>query len=317
MRRLLAAIVLPFLATVAHAQAWPSKPVRVVVPYSPGGGADAISRIYFGKVAADLGQSFNIENRGGGAGTIGPSIVAKSPADGYTILHDATAFSINPALLPKLPYDSAKEFIPVFLAGVVPNLLVVHPAVPVKNVADIIALGKATPSGLDWASSGNGSAQHLALDLFKRQAGIKLNHVPYKGGGPAIGDLAGGHIKFFFSNTASSTPHVKAGTIRAVAHTGTERLATFPDLPAVAETLPGFEAFEWNGVLLPAGTPREIVDKLSAALNAAQKDEGVRAKLAALSVQSKPNTPEDFAKFVQDQTAKWGRIIREGNIKVE
>lgn len=317
MRRLLVAFVLLFLAAGAHAQAWPSKPVRVVVPYSPGGGADAISRIYFGKVAADLGQAFNIENRGGGAGTIGPAIVAKAPADGYTILHDATAFSINPALLPKLPYDSAKEFMPVFLAGVVPNLLVVHPAVPVKTVADIIALGKAAPSGLDWASSGNGSAQHLALELFQRQAGIKLNHVPYKGGGPAIGDLAGGHIKFFFSNTASSTPHVKAGTIRAIAHTGVERLATFPDLPAVAATLPGFEAFEWNGVFLPASTPKEIVDKLSAALNAAQKDEGVRAKLAALSVQSKPNTSEDFARFVQEQTAKWGRIIREGNIKVE
>lgn len=311
-------LLLAVVPRMALAQAaWPSKPVRVVVPYSPGGGADAISRIYFGKLAADLGHPFAIDNRGGGAGTIGPSIVAKSAPDGYTILHDATAFSINPSLLPKLPYDSGKEFIPVFLAGVVPNLLVVNPAVPAKNVAEIIALAKATPNGLDWASSGNGSAQHLALEMFKRQAGIRLNHVPYKGGGPAIADLAGGHIRFFFSNAASSTPHVRAGTIRAVAHTGADRLAAFPDLAPVAETLPGFEAYEWNGVFLPAGTPREIVERLSAALNAAQRDAGVQHKLATLSVQSRQNTPAEFAQFVQAQTAQWTRVVREGNIRVE
>lgn len=301
---------------VAAQAAWPGKPVRVVVPYAPGGGADTLSRLLFAKVQEELGQPFVIDNRGGGGGTIGANLAAKAPADGYTILHDATAFSVNPTLLPSLPYDTRKDFVPVFLAGIVPNLLVVHPAVEQKTVAEIIALAKAT-NGLDWASSGNGTVQHLSLELFRAQAGIKLNHVPYKGGAPALTDLMGGHVKFFFSNAAASTPHVKTGKIKAIAHTGTGRLAALPDLPPVADTLPGFAAYEWNGVFAPAGTPTAIVDRLNAALNTAIKVQAVVERMAQLSIEAKPNTPAEFGAFIAAEIEKWGKVVRDGNIKSE
>jgi tripartite-type tricarboxylate transporter receptor subunit TctC len=295
---------------------WPNKPVKVVVPYPPGGGADTLSRLLFAKVQDDLGQPFVIENRGGGGGTIGAAVVAKAAPDGYTVLHDATAFSVNPALLPSLPYDSAKEFVPVFLAGRVPNLLVAHPSVEAKTVADVIAQAKAA-NGLDWASSGNGSVQHLALELFRARAAVQLNHIPFKGGGPALNDIMGGHVKYMFSNAAASTPHVKAGKLKAIAHTGTGRLSALPDVPPVADVLAGFEAYEWNGVFLPTGTPEPIVMRLNAALNASIAAPAVAERLAQLSIQSAPNTPADFSSFVMAETAKWTKVVRDGNIKPE
>ena len=301
----------------AAAQTWPAKPVRVVVPYSAGGGADTVSRILFAKVAEDLGQAFVIENRAGGAGIIGPAFVAKAPADGYTILYHATAHSINPALVANLPYDTQNDFVPVFLAAQVPNLLVVYPPVPAKTVSDVIALAKSSPGGLDWASSGNGSVQHLALELFRAMTGVKLNHVPYKGGAPALNDMVGGHIKFFFSNASSSTPFVKSGQVRALAHTGRGRLAAFPELPPVSDSVPGFEAYEWNGVFVPAGTPAPVVSRLNAALNDALREPKIAERLAALSVQAKPNSPAEFAAFFKSELDKWGRVIREANIQLD
>jgi tripartite-type tricarboxylate transporter receptor subunit TctC len=300
----------------AAAQTWPSRPVRVVVPYSAGGGADTVSRILFAKLSEDLGQPFVIENRAGGGGAIGSAVVAKAPADGYTVLFHATAQSINPALVPNLPYDTQKDFIPVFLAAQVPNLLVVYPPVQAKTVADVIAMAKAAP-GLDFASAGNGSVQHLALELFRVMTGARINHVPYKGGGPALNDMIGGHIRFFFSNASSSTPFVKSGQIRAIAHTGRGRLASFPDLPPVSDTVPGFEAYEWNGVFLPAGTPPEVVNRLNAALNASLRSPKIMERLASLSVEARENSPADFAAFFQSELDKWGRVIREANIKLE
>jgi tripartite-type tricarboxylate transporter receptor subunit TctC len=308
--------VIAALCAAAAAQGYPARPVRVVVPYSAGGGADTVSRILFAKVGEDLGQQFVIENRGGGGGTIGPAIVAKAPADGYTILYHGTAHSINPALVPNLPYDTQKDFIPVFLAAQVPNLLVVYPQVPEKTVADVIAAAKSGP-GLDFASSGNGSVQHLALELFRVTTGGGISHVPYKGGGPALNDLMGGHIKYFFSNASSSTPFVKSGQIRAIAHTGRGRLASFPDLPAVSETVPGFEAYEWNGVFVPAGTPADAVSRLNAALNAALRSPKIMERLASLSVEAQPNTPAEFGAFFHAEVEKWGRVIREAHIKLE
>jgi tripartite-type tricarboxylate transporter receptor subunit TctC len=295
---------------------WPNKAVKVVVPYAPGGGADTLSRLLFAKVQDDLAQPFLIDNRGGGGGTIGAGLVAKAAPDGYTVLHDATAFSVNPSLLPALPYDSAKDFVPVFLAGRVPNLLVAHPSVDAATVAAVIAAAKAA-NGLDWASSGNGSMQHLALELFRAQAGITLNHIPFKGGGPALNDIMGGHVKFMFSNAAASTSHVKGGKLKAIAHTGVGRLAALPDVPSVAETLPGFEAYEWNGVFLPAGTPTEIVTRLNGALNAAIGATAVVERMAQLSIQAAPNTPAQFGAFVVAETAKWTKVVRDGNIKPE
>jgi tripartite-type tricarboxylate transporter receptor subunit TctC len=304
------------ICAAASAQTWPAKPVRVVVPYSTGGGADTVSRILFAKVSEDLGQSFVIENRAGGGATIGPAIVAKAPADGYTLLYHGTAHSINPALVPNLPYDTQKDFIPVFLAAQVPNLLVVYPPVQAKTVADVIAMAKAAP-GLDFASAGNGSVQHLALELFRSMAGVTLNHVPYKGGGPALNDMIGGHIKFFFSNASASTPFVRSGQLRAIAHTGRGRLASFPDLPPVSDTVAGFEAYEWNGVFLPAGTAPEVVSRLNAALNASLRSPRIIERLASLSVEAHENSPAEFAAFFQSEIDKWGKVIREANIKLE
>lgn len=304
-------------AGVAYAQGYPNKSVRVVVPFAPGGGADTLARILFGELTADFGQQFIIDNRGGGSGTIGANLVAKATPDGYVLLHDATGFSINPALLPKLPYNPARDFLPVFLAGRVPNLLVVHPSVSAATVADIIELAKASREGLNWGSSGNGSVQHMALELFRISAGIRLNHIPYKSGAPALADLMGGHLKFYFSNAAASTNLVKAGTIRALAHTGRGRLAAFPALPPVADTLPGYEAYEWNGVFVPAGTPRAVIDRLNAGLNAVIRVPAVIDRLAALSVQTRANTPAEFGAFVAAETQKWDKVVRTANIKAE
>jgi tripartite-type tricarboxylate transporter receptor subunit TctC len=316
MLRFVIGCVLAALCGASAAQGWPAKPVRVVVPYSAGGGADTVSRILFAKVGEDLGQQFVIENRAGGGATIGPAIVAKAPADGYTVLYHGTAHSINPALVPNLPYDTQKDFIPVFLAAQVPNLLVVYPPVPEKTVAEVIAAAKSGP-GLDFASSGNGSVQHLALELFRVMTGGKISHVPYKGGGPALNDLMGGHIKYFFSNASSSTPFVKSGQIRAIAHTGRGRLASFPELPPVSDTVPGFEAYEWNGVFVPAGTPADVVNRLNAALNAALRSPKIMERLASLSVEAHPNTPVEFGAFFQSEVKKWTQVIRESNIKLE
>jgi tripartite-type tricarboxylate transporter receptor subunit TctC len=322
MRRLAATLAVAALSIMAGAGAraeapYPERPVRVIVPFPPGGGADTVSRILFAKLGETVGGQFIIDNRPGGSGTIGAGAVARAAPDGYTLMHDATGHSINPSLLKDLPYDTRKDFAPVFLAVLVPNLLVVNNQVPVRSVADVIALAKATPGGLDWASSGNGSAQHMALELFRQMAGIMLNHIPYRGGGPVLNDLIGGQIKFYFSNATASTPFVQAGTVKALAHTGRGRLASLPELPAMADTLPGYECFEWNGVFAPAATPRAIVERLNLGLNAAIRAPDVAKRLAELNAETRPNTPEEFGDFVAAEIDKWGRVVRAGNIKVE
>jgi tripartite-type tricarboxylate transporter receptor subunit TctC len=316
-RTLLAGMAVTPFAGRARAQAdWPSRPVRVMVPYPPAGGADTTARILYNKLGADLGQAFAVENRGGAGGTIGEAVVAKAVPDGYTILHDATAFSVNAALYPSLPFDYRKDFDPVFLVSLVPNILVVTPSVPVKTVADVIAFAKASPNGIDMASSGNGTLQHLSLELFRRAAGIKINHVPYRGGGLALTDVMSGQVKFFFSNGSSVVGLIKGGQVKAIAHTGKGRLASLPDVPPVSDTLPGFEAFEWNGVFVPHGTPAVIVRKLNAGLNAALASPQVSERFAQLNIESRPNTPEDFARFVDEQTKLWGGVVKDANIKL-
>ncbi|WP_343895655.1 tripartite tricarboxylate transporter substrate-binding protein [Craurococcus roseus] len=306
----------PAAAQQAQQPPWPRRPVRVVIPYAPGGGADTVGRILFGKLSELLDANFVIENRGGGAGTIGAAVAAQAAPDGHTVLHDATALSVNPALFEgRLPYDAARAFRPVFLAGRVPNLLLVHPDVPARSVAEVVALAKAAPGGLDFASSGNGTVQHMALEMFARAAGVQLNHIPYRGGSPALTDLIAGQVRFFFSNASASTGHARAGRVRAVAHTGSKPIAAFPDLPAVSDTFPGFEAHEWNGVLVPAGTPEAIVQRLSEGLNAAIRDPAVAERLAGLNVETAPNTPAEFAAFLAAETEKWGRVVRQSGIR--
>jgi len=320
-RRLLqgtgAALAAPFIARVARAaDAWPSRTVRVIIPYPAGGGADTTGRIFFARLSEALGQTFVIDNRGGAGGTIAEAVAAKAEADGYTILYDATAFTINPFLYPKLSFDYGKDFEPVFLASRVANILIVHPSVQAKTIADVIALAKATPGGLDFASSGNGTVQHLSMEMFRHMTGIKINHIPYRGGGPALNDLISGQVKFFFSNGSASLGFIEAGSVKAIAHTGIGRLATLPDLPPVSDTVPGFEAFEWNGAFVPKGTPAPIVQKLNASLNAMLKEPAVTDRLSKLNVETKPNTPEDFRAFVAAELEKWGRVVKDANVKL-
>jgi tripartite-type tricarboxylate transporter receptor subunit TctC len=311
-----AALAAPLLGGSARAQEWPTRPVRVIVPYPPGGGADTVSRIFFLKLSEALGQQFVIDNRGGAGGTIAAAVAAKADPDGYTILYDATAFSVNPFLYGKLSFDYGKDFQPVFLASLVPNILVVHPSVEAKTVADVIALAKAAPDGLDFASSGNGTVQHLSLEMFRHATGTKINHIPYRGGGPALNDVIGGQVKFFFSNGSASVGLVQSGKVRGIAHTGKGRLRTLPDLPPVADTLAGFEAFEWNGVFVPTGTSAAIVQKLNAGLNAMLKQPDVTDRLDKLNVEYRPNTPEDFRAFVASEMERWSRVVKDAAIKL-
>ena len=321
-RTVLAAMAAVPLGGRAHAQSkavqttWPERPVRVIVPYPPAGGADTTARIVYANLGEQLGQTFAIENRGGAGGTIGEEVVAKAGPDGYTILHDATAFSVNGSLYPNLPFDYRKDFDPVVLVGEVANILVVTPSVPVTTTADVIAFAKASPDGIDMASSGNGTLQHLLLELFKQRTGIKINHVPYRGGGLALTDVMGGQVKFFFANGSSAVGLIKGGKVKAIAHTGKGRLASLPDIPAMSDTLPGFEGYDWNGVFTPHGASAAIIQKLNAAINKAFVSPQVTARFAELNIESHPNTPAEFGAFIEAQMQLWSRVVKDANIKL-
>jgi tripartite-type tricarboxylate transporter receptor subunit TctC len=321
---LAAAAAAPF---AAHAQAqttsqisspisWPERPVRVMVPYPPAGGADTTARILYARLSEDLGQSFAIENRGGAGGTIGEEAIAKAAPDGYAVLHDATAFSINGSLYQNLAFDYRKDFDPVILVGEVANVLIASPTVPVTTVADVIAYAKASPDGIDMASSGNGTLQHLLLELLRNRTGIKINHVPYRGGGLALTDVMGGQVKFVFSNGSAVVGLIKGGKVKAIAHTGKGRLASLPDIPAMSDTLPGFEGYDWNGVFVPHGTPAAIVQKFNTAANKALVSPQVTARFAELNVATRPTTPAEFGAYVEAQMELWSRVVKDGNIKL-
>jgi len=290
--------------------------VRVMVPYPPAGGADTTARIIYARLSQDFGQQFAIENRGGAGGTIGEQAVASAAPDGYTILHDATAFSVNASLYQDLPFDYRNDFDPVFLVAQVANILVVTPSVAVTTVADVIAFAQASPGGIDMASSGNGTLQHLLLELFARAAGIKINHIPYRGGGLAMTDVMAGQVKFYFANGSAAVGLIQSGKLKAIAHTGKGRLASLPDIPPLSDTLPGFEGYDWNGVFVPHGTPAAIALKLNAGLNAALISPQVAARFAELNIQSRPNTPEEFRAYVESQMQLWNRVVKEANIKL-
>jgi tripartite-type tricarboxylate transporter receptor subunit TctC len=316
-RALLAAITAaPFVRGAGAQGSWPTRPVQVMVPYPPAGGADTTARILYAKVGAILGQQFVIENRGGAGGTIGEAQVAKAAPDGYSILHDGTAYSINGALYQNLSFDYNRDFDPVALVSLVPNILVVTPSLPVSTMADVIAYAKSAPDGIDMASSGNGTLQHLSLEMFRFMTGAKVHHVPYRGGGPALNDVMGGQVKLFFSNGSSVVGIIQGGKVKAIAHTGKGRLKSLPDIPAVSDTLPGFEAYEWNGVFVPHGTPPSIVRTLNAAINEAIQAPDVRERFEQLNIETRPGTPEEFRAFVGDQMARWGKVVKEANIKL-
>jgi tripartite-type tricarboxylate transporter receptor subunit TctC len=318
-RTLLAGLAAAPLAGQASVQAfaqgtYPDRPVRVLVPYPPAGGADTTARILYAKVGQMLGQQFVIENRGGAGGTIGEAIVAKADPDGYFMLHDGTAHSVNGALYSKLSFDYRKDFDAVALVSLVPNILVVTPSLPVKTLADVIAYAKAQPDGITMASSGNGTLQHLSLEVFRFATGIKINHVPYRGGGVALTDVMAGQVKFFFANGSSVVGLIKGGKVKAICHTGKGRLNSLPDVPSAVDTLPALEAYEWNGVFVPHGTPPAIVTKLNAAINQAIASPEVKERFAQLNIEVRPGTPAEFRVFVEDQMQHWAKVVKEANI---
>jgi tripartite-type tricarboxylate transporter receptor subunit TctC len=311
---LLAAVALA-VAGFAAAQSFPTKPIRLIVTYPPGGGADLMARLLAPKMGEALGATVIVENKAGASGQIGAMEVLHAAPDGHTLLFDASSFAVNPSLYAKLPYDPMKQFVPITVVALFPNMLVVNPSFPAKSVKDVIAMAKAKPGALAFASSGNGSAQHLAGELFKQKAGVDMTHVPYKGGGPALNDVMGGQIPMYFANMASGLPHVKAGKLRALAITGSKRSPALPDVPTIAETgLPGYEVYEWNAIFAPAGTPAPTIAKISAAVQKAMQAPEFRDRLALLGGEPAGYSPEEAARFVHDQAALWGKVVREAHI---
>jgi tripartite-type tricarboxylate transporter receptor subunit TctC len=309
----LAACAAPLLGWAA----WPDKPIRMVVPYAAGGGADNTARIVAQQMSAALGQQIVIDNKPGAGGVIGADNVAKAAGDGYTVLYDASAFSVNPSLR-KLPFDAAKDFIPVSLVATAPQILVVPTSAPYKTVAEFIDFARKNPGKLSFASAGGGTGSHLAGEALNEQAKINLMHVPYKGGAPALTDVMGEQVSAYFGNVASTLGYVKGGKLRALGVSSIKRVPGLPDTPTLAESgLPGYNVVEWNGVFLPKGTPADIVQKLGKAVQAAVKDPTVRQKLLQLGLEPAGTTPEAFVKFVQDETGRVSALVKARNIRVD
>jgi tripartite-type tricarboxylate transporter receptor subunit TctC len=316
--RALAAIMLALAAMTAHA-AYPDRPIKLVVPFAPGGSADLVGRLLAQQMSESLGQPVVVENKGGASGMLGNEYVAKSPPDGYTLTVGTLGpFAVNQTLYEHVPYDNVRDFAPITLTGLSSHILVANPSVPVTNVNELIALAREKPGQLTFASSGTGNATHLTFELFKARAGIDIVHVPYKGGGPAMADLVGGQVLLSFASMASAVPFVRSGRLRAIAVSGAERSALFPEVPTVAESgLAGFASEDWQGILAPAKTPAAIVQKLNGEIGRILLLPEVKAKLQAAGFEPKPSTPEWFAQFIQAETLKWARLLKGIGIKAQ
>ncbi len=307
------------LSPLAHAQAaYPSKPVRIIVPSTPAGVLDNVTRALAPRLADLLGQPIVIENKGGAGGNIGAEAAARSPADGYTLFIGFNAtHGANLALFGKLGYDPVKDFAPISLLASVANIISVHPSVPVNSLTELVAMARAKPGQLSYASSGNGTSTHLAAELFKALAGVDITHIPYKGSAPAVADTIAGHVPMIVDSVASSTAQVKAGKLKPLATTSPKRLAVLPELPTVAESgYPGFASVAWLGLLAPAGTPRAIVEQLNAQVLKVMALPETRERMAAFGVEITTSTPDEFAAHIRSEMAKLGKVIRDANIKV-
>ena len=311
------AVLAGTVALPAHAAEapFPNKPVRLVIGFAPGGGTDTTARALSTKLTASLGQQVIVDNRPGHSGTIAADIVAKGTPDGHTVLLGTIALAINPSLTAKMPFDTLKDLLPVTRAADSTNILVLHPSVAAKSVKELIALAKTKP--LNGGSSGIGGTGHLAVELFNLQAGTKITHVPYKGGGPAIVDLLAGNIQLIFATAASSIGHIKAGKIRPLAVTTAKRSALVPDLPTIAEAgLPGFEANNWNGFLVPAKTPRPVIDRLNKEIAGALSLPDIKEFLFKQGLDAAPGTPEDFGAYIRSEMDKWAKLIKAAGIQM-
>jgi tripartite-type tricarboxylate transporter receptor subunit TctC len=306
-------------AAGAHAETYPSKTIKMVVPFPAGGTTDVLARIIGQELTKAWGQQVIIDNRPGAGGNIGADVVAKSPADGYTLLMGTVGtHGINVSLYKKMPYDAVKDFAPITLVAAVPNLLVVHPSVPVNSVKELIAYAKANPTKLAYASSGNGTSIHLSAELFKTMTGVQMTHVPYKGSAPALTDLLGGQVQLMFDNMPTALPHAKAGKLRPLAVTTAKRSPAMPDLPTIAEAgVPGYEASSWFGVLAPAGTPKDVVTKLNKEIVRILALPEIKERLSGQGAEPVGDTPEQFAAHIKAEIAKWERVVKASGAQVD
>jgi tripartite-type tricarboxylate transporter receptor subunit TctC len=317
-KRFLVACIALLCVSDALAQAYPTKPIRIVVPYPPGGFNDTLGRTLAAKFTEAWGQPAVVENKPGANTVIGTDYVAKSAPDGYTLLIVAFPFAVTPSLLKNMPYDTVKDFAPVAWAAVSPNALVVNPSLPVKSVAELIALAKAKPGSLSYASTGNGSSNHISMELFKSLAGVDIVHIPYKGSGPAVTDLLGGQVQLMFDNAPNVMPQVKAGKLRALGMSGAKRSSFAPDIPTIAESgVPGYEVAVWFGLVAPAGTPRDIVMKLNAEVLRILAMPDVRERFQGQGVEPVGSTPEQFGEHIKAQMAKWAKVVQDAGVKAE
>jgi tripartite-type tricarboxylate transporter receptor subunit TctC len=316
--RALALLILALAVAPAPAQQYPTHPVRIVIPLSPGGTTDVPGRLVAQKLSETLGQQFFVENRAGAGGTIGSDFVAKSKPDGYTLLLTATPFVITPHVYKNIPYNALADFSPVIRIATGPYVLVVHPSLGVHSVKELIARAKQEPGKIDFATSGNGSAQHLVTELFMYMAGIKLNHVPYKGSGPAQQDLMSGIVKVSFVGTPIAIPHMKAGRLNALGVSTAKRSPEMPEVPTIAEAgVPGYEATVWIGMLAPAGTPKEIVAKLNGEIGKLVRTDEMKRLLTPTGMEPDPDTPEQFGAYLKADYDKWGKVVRESGATVQ
>ncbi|HKB63474.1 MAG TPA: tripartite tricarboxylate transporter substrate binding protein [Burkholderiales bacterium] len=318
MRSIAAGLAFSLWAFSSLAQDYPTRPVRIVIPLSPGGTTDVPGRIIAQKLSETLGQQFFVENRAGAGGTIGTDYVAKSRPDGYTLLLTASPFVIAPHVYKNMPYDALADFAPVIRIASGPYVLVVHPSLGVNSVKELIAQAKKEPGKIDFASSGNGGAQHLVTELFMYMTGIKLNHVPYKGSGPAQQDLMSGIIKVSFVGTPIAIPHMKSGRLKALGVSTAKRSPEMPEVPTIAEAgVPGYEAIVWIGMLAPAGTPREIVARLNGEIGKLIRTDDVKRLLAPTGMEPDPDTPAQFGAYLKADYDKWGKVVRDSGATVQ
>jgi tripartite-type tricarboxylate transporter receptor subunit TctC len=316
--RFAAIATLASACAAASAQTYPSKPIRVVVPYPPGGSGTIVARILGDKLTQAWGQQVLVDSRPGASGMIGADIVAKSPPDGYTLLAGYTSeVAINVSLFRKMAYDPVKDFAPIALTGVIPMVLLVHPSVPAKSVKELMALAKRRPGEMTYGSAGAGSPAHLAHELLNRSTDVRMVHVPYKGAAPALVDLLGGHVFTYFSGMPPAMPHVHAGKLRGLAVSTAKRSAAAPDIPAVSESVPGFDVPTWFSLLAPAGTPRDIVTKLNAETVKSLNDPAVKPKLAALGAETTALSADEVASFIRKEIEKYAAVVKASGARVE
>lgn len=315
----LVAVFLWFANLNAYAQTYPTKPIKIIVPYPAAGTPDILAREIASKLTAVLKQQVIVDNRPGAGGNIGSDLVAKSAPDGYTLIMGTVAtHSINQSLYKKLPFDPIKDFAPIILVTTTPNVLVVNPKLPVKTVRDLIALAKSKPGELTFSSGGNGTSHHLGGMLFQKLTGVQMTHVPYKGSGAALPDLIGGQVDMMFDNLPSSMPHIKSGKLRAIATTGITRSAVLPELPTVAESgIPGFEITAWFGLLAPAKTPPAIIDRLNFEVTKILKLPDIKARFIAQGAEPAPGTPQHLGAFIKEKTAQWAPIVKASGAQID